>query len=103
MIHRRPPPGASPSRGTASLLPFRVHLSAQPRRRCLAVNAETTPETVFKMLDDLRPGLAAHPRRLAAPECAVCGRPIVDQDDLAFADREHANLHEACAIDISSR
>jgi hypothetical protein len=55
------------------------------------------------MPDDLRHGLAAYPRRLAAPECAVCGRPIVDQDDLAFADREHANLHEACAIDISSR
>jgi hypothetical protein len=54
------------------------------------------------MLDDLRRGLAANPPRVA-PECAVCGRPIVDQDDLAFADREHANLHEACAIDISSR
>ena len=64
---------------------------------------DTILETVFTMPDDLRHGLAAYPRRLAAPECAVCGRPIVDQDDLAFADREHANLHEACAIDISSR
>ena len=64
---------------------------------------DTILETVFTMPDDLRHGLAAYPRRLAAPECAVCGRPIVDQDGLAFADREHANLHETCAINISSR
>jgi hypothetical protein len=102
MIHRSPATqrlAESRHRLSASV---QRYLAGQPRRRCLAVNAATTPEPVFTMLDDLRHGLAAYPRRAAAPECAVCGRPIVDQYDFAFADREHANLHEACATDISS-
>ena len=40
---------------------------------------------------------------MPAPLCSACDCPITSSEDLAFANREHAYLHEACASGAAER